>query len=109
MIFDEPEFETDEEYKKETEEQDKENAGLVDCQNKILDTMQKTLLKMTNELKKNRKPNRNMAQQLKNEILNVHEVFEGLNPDYEYKEDPVSCNDSKSMTTKSMHETSDQI
>ena len=33
MIFEEPEFETDEEYEKEFEEQDKENADKLDNQN----------------------------------------------------------------------------
>lgn len=67
-IFDSPEFETDEEHEIEFEEQDKENARLVDCQNKILETMQKTLMKMSDEIRENRKPKRSMAHELKTEV-----------------------------------------
>ena len=52
MIFEEPEFETDEEYEKEFEEQDKENADKLDNQNEVLETMQKAMLKISDSLQR---------------------------------------------------------
>lgn len=86
-IFDQPEFESDEEREQEAEEKDKENARLIECQNKILDTMQKTLVRMQSELQSKGRMGKSMASELKEELLKVHEEMPGLKEDYEYVED----------------------
>lgn len=84
-IFDEPEFESDEEYTMDFSEQDKDNAEKLETQNDILDTMKKTLVKMTNALSKNRPMP--MANTLKIDIEKKHKSVKGLKDDYEYVSD----------------------
>ena len=82
-IFEEPDFETDEEPEIDLEQYDKQNAAKLVYQNSILATMQKTIEKMAEELKKEKLINAQLAERLKKEMCDKHPDIEGLNEDYE--------------------------
>ena len=83
QIFEEPVFETDEEYEVEPEEQDKENASKLKTQNDILETMQKTITKISEAIASNQQSTP-MAKTLKKSLKTNHDTIEGLDADYEY-------------------------
>ena len=85
-IYD-PTFETDEEFELSDTDKDRQNAEKLDVQNRILDTMQKTIQKISKGMDSKSMPQFGLADTLKRGVMKKHGEVEGLMPDYEHAED----------------------
>ena len=98
-----PEFETDESFELSDNEADQRNAVRLDKQNKILQTMQKTISMITKSMDPRKGATSNIAELLKRNVQRKHGDIAGFQHDYEYDD-----NDSDTETKRRITEASQQ-